>query len=333
MEQYLAIDNYCGWPNLTKRPDGQIIMTVYNQPVHSDWEGEVESFVSRDEGWTWSYQGTPVRHEPGKNRMNVACGNAFSGDYLALVSGWDNCQKAGLKNSLALKERNILETAVCRSQDGGKTFAVQPLAYNPPLEKSHILPFGNLVQLPDGRLLCPFLSFRHQEDPLTGKAYVLFSQDDGQSWQDARPVAQNRFNEIYVLATGENNLLAAVRTLDKGSRLELFRSTDLGQSWQPTDVLTAGGMHPAHLLLLQSGAVLLTFGIRFKGFYGLGCMLSLDQGQSWTVPRVLTEFAGATDGGYPASLELADGRILTAYYANNAAGHNRYHVGVLRWRL
>ena len=31
MERYIAIDNVCAWPNLTKMPDGAIIATISTQ--------------------------------------------------------------------------------------------------------------------------------------------------------------------------------------------------------------------------------------------------------------------------------------------------------------
>jgi Na+/melibiose symporter-like transporter len=37
----IAIDNVCAWPNLTKLPDGAIIATIFNQPCHGLWEGDV----------------------------------------------------------------------------------------------------------------------------------------------------------------------------------------------------------------------------------------------------------------------------------------------------
>jgi hypothetical protein len=38
------------------------------------------------------------------------------------------------------------------------------------------------------------------------------------------------------------------------------------------------------------------------------------------------------DGGYPSSAQLADGMIVTAFYAASIPSHQRYHMGVVRWR-
>jgi len=53
MERYIAIDNVCAWPNLTQMPDGTIIATIFNQPTHGGWEGDVECWASEDDGRTW----------------------------------------------------------------------------------------------------------------------------------------------------------------------------------------------------------------------------------------------------------------------------------------
>ena len=76
MEKYIAIDNVCAWPNLTRMPDGAIIATIFNQPTHGGWEGDVECWASEDEGRMWQLRGTPAPHQPGTNRMNVAAGLA-----------------------------------------------------------------------------------------------------------------------------------------------------------------------------------------------------------------------------------------------------------------
>jgi hypothetical protein len=87
------------------------------------------------------------------------------------------------------------------------------------------------------------------------------------------------------------------------------------------------------LLRLADGRVVLTYGIRNRGLYALGVRVSEDEGKSWGPPWVLLNLEGATDGGYPSSLQMGDGTIVTAYYCNHAPAHTRYHMGVLRWQI
>ena len=46
---------------------------------------------------------------------------------------------------------------------------------------------------------------------------------------------------------------------------------------------------------------------------------------------LLVNLEDATDGGYPSSVQLKDGTIVTAYYANQIQAHRRYHMGVVHW--
>jgi hypothetical protein len=40
----------------------------------------------------------------------------------------------------------------------------------------------------------------------------------------------------------------------------------------------------------------------------------------------------SNDCGYPSSVQLADGRIVTAYYSKSAPEHPGYHMGTAVWR-
>jgi hypothetical protein len=51
----------------------------------------------------------------------------------------------------------------------------------------------------------------------------------------------------------------------------------------------------------------------------------------WSRIERISSFEG--DGGYPATVELADGRLLTAYYASRTAMHDGYQMATVTWRL
>ncbi len=78
--------------------------------------------------------------------------------------------------------------------------------------------------------------------------------------------------------------------------------------------------------------MLLTYGIRNKPFCGVGAQISTDEGRCWGEPIFLVNFENVADCGYPSSVQQADGTIVTAYYCKNIPTHNRYHMGVTRWR-
>jgi len=191
-----------------------------------------------------------------------------------------------------------------------------------------LIPFGDIVRSPDGTLGVSFYSW-HESDKNT--AYLLRSRDDGRTWGEPVIIGAEDYNETDLLCVDEKHWLAAVRTLQDG-HLDLFSSEDGGLTWTCQGALTLPRQHPAHLLQLTDGRILLVYGIRNQGLYGVGARLSGDGGKTWSAPILLVDLEDATDGGYPSSVQVEDGTIVTAYYGNQIHTHRRYHMGVVRWQ-
>ena len=75
-------------------------------------------------------------------------------------------------------------------------------------------------------------------------------------------------------------------------------------------------------------------------------IFSRDGGETWSLPVVLLSCPARdwhkTDTGYPSSVQLDDGSIVTAYYfgpkkpefaAHALPWHQRYHMGIAKWDL
>lgn len=315
-ERYVAIDNVCAWPNLTLMPDGSVVAAIFNRPYHGLDVGDVECWSSRD-GRLWEKRGSPAVHEGQSNRMNVAAGLAHDGSLVVLASGWGGRD---------FREK-ILPTLVARSSDGGRSWH-RSSAVQLPEEVEFLIPFGDIVQ-GEGELLAA--SFYH-EIPGKANAYLLFSRDDGRSWGEAVKLAPHDYNETALLRLGPDRWLAASRSHANG-HLALFVSEDEGKHWAGSGLLTLPGHHPAHLLEMADGRILLTYGIREKGHHGIGYRTSEDKGQTWSRPTRIVNLEETTDGGYPSTVQLADGTLLTAYYSNRIPQHQRYHMGAVRWVL
>jgi hypothetical protein len=325
-ERYIAVDSVCAWPILTHLPDGTVVATLFNQPTHGGWEGDVECWASRDEGRTWQLRGVPAPHEPTTNRMNVAAGLTHSGDFVVLAAGWSKRNPPGHYSDL--HDGEVLPTWVCRSTDGGQTWTQSDGVEPQPAEAERLIPYGDIIQLPDGELgVCIYT----WATPDVRDNHFYTSADDGRTWTRRAPIRLGNTNETAPVALRSGRLLAAARTFCD-QHLELLTSADQGRTWAPLGPVTLGCQHPAHFLQLHDDRVLLTYGIRNKGLYGLGARISRDEGKTWEPPRVLVDFQTAGDGGYPGSVQFEDGTILTAYYANRTPGHQRYHMGVIRWR-
>lgn len=329
MERYVAIDNVCAWPNLTLLPTGEVIAHVFNQPCHGKWVGDVECWCSGDEGRTWQRRGVPAPHEPGTNRMNVAAGVAGNGDLIVLASGWSNRPEKGAPQ-IGFDQAHILPCWVCRSVDSGQSWTrSERIAL--PHGADTVIPFGKIISLSADVLGVSVYCHHTTGGKRLNESWLLRSRDDGLSWGEPVLIGPAH-NETDLLHLDSGLALAAARSQADG-RLDLFVSEDEGGTWSFATALTGACEHPAHLLRLSNGDVLLTYGIRHRGFFGLGARYGENSGRDWSTPTVLVSFDDAFDGGYPSSVELKDGSILTAYYASSVAAHTRYHMGVVRWNI
>lgn len=114
--------------------------------------------------------------------------------------------------------------------------------------------------------------------------------------------------------------------------MDLFISEDDGASWQYLRQLTEESQHPGHITALSNGDLLLTYGNRIPGEYGVAVKLSKDQGKTWSDEYLVIDDLKSRDCGYPSSVELPDGSIMTAYYSNGNTVHDRYHMGTVIWK-
>jgi hypothetical protein len=85
-----------------------------------------------------------------------------------------------------------------------------------------------------------------------------------------------------------------------------------------------------HLARLKDGRLLLSYGNRVAGQFGVMAKFSGDEGRTWSAPlRLATSLE--QDCGYPSSVQRADGKIVTVYYAKRVENHERYHMGAAIW--
>ena len=340
-EHYVAIDNYCAWPNLTILPDGTIGALIFNRPSHGRVEGDIELWVSPDGRPPWTKRSAVTQHLPGTSRFNVAGGQGHDGVLVALVGGWLRPQTHPIRTD------NLLDLWVCRSSDGGRTWDVTE-TFTPPPGAGKFLPFGNVRVGQDGALYVSAHGCRMSGPEYTlrlNSNYIFRSTDNGHHWDDASLIGQDGFTETDILQTADGQWLAACRTLSDYAQpdnphgspcVTLFRGDREARNWQQVIPLTLPSQHPGNLLQLNDGRILFTCGNRVRGSYGVFARVSEDQGKTWAAPRILVDgllHIGRADCGYPSTVQLADGTLVTAYYAMGARHHQNYHMAVLRWRL
>jgi len=228
----VAVRNVTAWPNLTPLADGSIIASIFNQPSHGFWEGDVDCWGTVDGGASWQLRGTPAPHEPTTNRMNVAAGTNAKGELIVLAAGWSHRPLPPPEGTPRRFDppAAILPIWVCRSTDGGRTWTrTQGVALS-----DHLIPFGDIIQLGNGRLgVCLYApkSLGVPNSNHEHASYFFSSADDGLTWTLAGVIASQDVNETTPLLLLDGSLLACGRTT-RGRHLELFRSADHGATWK-----------------------------------------------------------------------------------------------------
>ncbi len=113
--------------------------------------------------------------------------------------------------------------------------------------------------------------------------------------------------------------------------LRQTESTDGGKTWTTTHKTPIYG-YPPHLLQLKNGWLLVAYGVRREPFGEHAC-LSKDGGKTWDVEHEITlRTAPNSDLGYPSSVQLEDGSILTVYYQIDQAGEKTSLLST-HWKL
>ena len=115
----------------------------------------------------------------------------------------------------------------------------------------------------------------------------------------------------------------------------LTQSGDGGKTWSDPAKLTPAAVHPADLTALPDGRVLLTCGDRRRPFGVRAVMRDASGAFDWNQSVPLVTDAVSSDCGYPSSVPLKDGRILTVYYATGSKEHPDWgtHCGAVAWSL
>lgn len=179
--------------------------------------------------------------------------------------------------------------------------------------------YAALLMLPSGRLQCYML--RQSDNSSQGNWPCLsYSDDGGLSWSPVRPIGQLGYSPWGARRRpGQYSRPSPVRD-PAGRPLQSYVP-------RPTGDAVRRSPYP---LQLRDGRIVVLYGRR-KPPFGIGGLVSEDEGESWSADFVLRDDANCGDLGYPVATELDDGRIFTAYYYNlddgNKLGGTRFIAG------
>lgn len=351
---------YLGWPTIARMDDGTIVVAASGlRNAHVCPFGRSVLCISRDEGHTWTAPAV-VNDLPLDDRDAgiLSLGGSklllswFSTDTRETVvyrtyheqSPEDvRRYQAGFARITDQIAARWVGSWIRTSADGGET-------WGPAIRAPVTAPHGP-IRLRTGTLL--YLGKSFLTDPAgrridNGEILAYQSDNDGTTWDRLGTVplypgtADAQYHEPHLVELQDGRLLGLIRLQDAPSHPRLqdrglvhfslmqAESTDGGWTWTYALPLGFHGS-PPHLIQHSSGTVICAYGYRLPPF-GQRIMLSHDGGQSWLYDYVLRDDGPDADLGYPASVELDDGSILTVYYQKQSATE-KCSLLWSRWRL
>ena len=336
------IFNYYGWPTVGRLPDGTLAVVASGHRLeHVCPFGKAMICYSRDEGKTWSEPSavidTPLDDRDGGiavfgngNVMvtsfnnSVAAQRAWLQGYLAGSSGnrarenkarlWGVYLDA-IEGDAPVIEAKYLGSTFKISKDGGYTFG--------DFMRSPVTSPHGPANMRDGNLLHIGNEFNIEDQQPGSRGMSCYKVSESGEYEylssiewvdniDGKPLDENC--EPHALVLPDGKIIVHIR-MEGGGNFTVFQSEsyDGGRTFTKPHPIGLAHGSPAHLLVHSSGVLISSYGYRREPF-GQRVMFSRDSGETWDVDYILRKDGNSGDLGYPATVELKDGSLLTVYY-------------------
>lgn len=329
---------YFAWPSAARLQNGDIAVTASGFRLrHICPFGKACIMFSRDGGETYTPpapvidtvlddRDTGVTAFGESGVIVTSFNNAVAFQEMCLERGWSQSATKELDAAyLALitpeEEAAALGATYRISRDGGRTWG--QLRHSP-VTSPHgpaAMPDGSLLWV--GRTFAPMNAQRPGEDRV--RAYHMQPDGTMEYRGEIAPIVRGGREllscEPHAVCLPDGRVYACIRVQGEGVfTVYGSSSADGGRTWSaPRQILSDRGGAPPHLLLHSSGVLILSYGYREEPC-GIRVRFSRDGGGSWSGEHVLYETDAGADLGYPATVEGADGGLLTVFYARPAAG-------------
>lgn len=337
---------YHGWPTVARRANGELWVTWSGgREAHVCPFGQVHAMVSRDHGESWDFprvlldSATDDRDsgvlETAKGTLLVTTFTSLA--YVAQLNKqlaaatWAPEKLARWKAAHArlrdAERSGDLGQWLIRSTDGGSTWSTRlPTIVNSP---------HGPIQLRDGRLLYAGKELWTGEKRIG----VCESIDDGLTWRWLAEIptrkgdaAEGNYHELHAVEAADGVLIAHIRNHNQAGAGETLQteSRDGGKTWREPHSIGVWGL-PSHLLKLRDGRLLMSYGHR-RAPFGNQARVSSDNGRTWSAPMTISGDGMGGDLGYPSTVELADGSLLSIWY-ELMKGSDKAVLRQARWTL
>lgn len=366
LEQGIIFDSpnriygYNGWPTIGKSDDGRLILVFSGfRNWHVDPFGQCIMLQSLDDGKTWSLPMVVMNNllesrdsgflNIGNGRVMVTSYNAQIERSLEHVRDYPQYLKPYEKLVLAYAEMITTEENTQNSRsfyrisdDNGFTWSdVKFLPVMSPhgpaiLENGTIIYAGvrfglDALNLPPSH--SPIVTYVSYDK---GESFLAYSEIPVKELEGYKML----FCEPHMIEVAKDHLVCQIRAdvlsapeNDK-SITKTFQSTshDGGKTWSVAKLLNNRGT-PAHLLKLTDGRVISVYGHRFEPYpRSIMAAISDDLCETWEDDFVLDETPESGDMGYPSTVQLSNGELLTAFYSIRNID-NTSPVRFVRWKL
>ena len=128
------------------------------------------------------------------------------------------------------------------------------------------------------------------------------------------------FYEPHAIELPDGKIICHLRAENKDETLfTLYQteSTDKGMTWtKPRQIVRDDSGAPGHLFMHSSGVLISTFSHRAKP-YGIWAVFSTDNGKTWSDEKIIYNANESDDLGYPSTIELDNGDLITAFYTRD----------------
>ena len=336
---------YFGWPSVARMDDGTLIAGASGlRHTHICPWGKTTLFFSHDDGASWS--APVVIHDSPLDDRDVGVVSLGGEDVLVT---WFTLDPRQFEQRFEEKfEADIrcwmrgrlsaLDDATCArfsgswtriSHDGGRTWSAPRPA---PVSSTH-----GPILLKNGDLLYLGKQFPGGMSRPWGQVAAAISHDQGENWEELgicplpEGFAVDQVHEPHVCEMPDGRLVGHLRVHEPDTNaIWQSESTDGGRSWSEPVRVPVNGT-PPHLLRHSSGVLICVYGYRHAP-YGQRAIFSLDEGRTWIHDTPLRDDGPDGDLGYPATVEMGDGSLMTVYYQAAAAGE-QCGVRYTRWSL
>lgn len=327
--------NYFAWPTVTRLPDGNLAMVCSGYRLaHVCPFGKTVISYSLNDGKTWT-KAAPVIDTPLDDRDG---GIAVFGNGRVIVTSFNNSvefQRMAIRdyaipqgrkdvkmrteylNMLNAKkvEKEYMGSVYKISNDGGYGFGeTKRLQISAP-HGPCALPGGGLIYVG-----APFNENQFNTAKRRGIVCCRLNENDG--FDEIGFLANdsdNNWVEPYAFALSDTDIIVHIRVENAEKDIGTIYQTeshDGGKTFSPARPIGLERGFPSHIMRHSNGMMIASYGYRRKDM-GERVMFSKDCGKTWIADYILCDDSKVWDLGYPSTVELSNGELMTVYYQYN----------------